>query len=329
MQLSVPLDSTRWDPASPRGHVESWFLKANDPSEPGRALWLKTTLLVPPKGAPGAEIAVWAIVFGPEGHRAAKTSWPIERAELSRDGLGATVGDCVLEPGRFRGALDGITWDVTFSSEDEPMFAFPGAWMYEGGFPKSKLYTSTPRSVLGGRVTVDDRDLPVDGWIGMLGHNWGLFHSPAYHWAQVNLLDEGAIFEGYSGRIPLGPVLSPWLSGGVLRWQGRTLRFNRLTGLPGNHVAVGPGRWSCRLQEDGWRLRWTVEAPQRDFVGLRYVDPDGRENHCLNTKIADCTLRLEERRGGSWREAAVLRGERCCAYEILTRRHDHGVPILA
>ena len=344
LALARPLNTCRWDPNDVRGHVESWFLKANDPAAPGQALWIKFTLLVPPGGAARREPAlceVWAIRFdGATGrHRAAKASFPIGEAEFAAGGLGVSVGGNLLEPGRTRGSLgtgtDHIRWDLRLDGGDAaPMFGFPHRAMYEGGFPKSKLYTPLPRAVLSGELGGDDGAEVITGWIGMLGHNWGRTHSPSYHWAQCSLFEgpegpEDTVFEAFSGRIALGPWLSPWLSGGVLRRGGEELRFNAVGALFGNRVRVGPSSWSCVLDNGERRLTWAVRSAPADFVGLRYIDPDGRENHCLNSKIATCTLALERRSGGRLALEAELRGDRSCAYEILTRSHDHGIPLRA
>ena len=64
-------------------------------------------------------------------------------------------------------------------------------------------------------------------------------------------------------------------------------------------------------------------------MGLKYLNPDGVLNYCLNSKIADCSLRLSRRERGRWQEIVSLRGDKSCAYEILTRDPDHGVRVLA
>ena len=319
--------------------MESWFLKANDPADPRRAFWLKFTLLVPPAAErrtrpPLAE--VWAIRFdGDQKHRAAKGSFLASESTLGAAGIDVQVGPCSLGPGTVRGEVgmgaSRLHFDLTFDyAGQRPMYGFPHTWMYEGGFPKSKLYTSCPSTRFRGRVTAGDDVWDIDGWQGNLGHNWGRTHTPAYHWAQCSLFtgDDGpedAVFEAFSGRIALGPVLSPWLSAGSLRFRGEDVPLNRVAGLFGNRVRTGLYHWSCELTGGGWRAAWRVEAPRGDFVGLRYYDPDQTENHCLNSKIATATLVLH--RGGAL--VATLRAERSCAYEILTRDHDHGVTVLA
>ncbi|MCA9720691.1 MAG: hypothetical protein KC468_38870 [Myxococcales bacterium] len=335
------MDVLRWT-SSPRGHVESFFLKANDPRAPERALWLKWTVLAP-VGRPGDAVAeLWAIRFdGASGaHHAAKTTAAASACQLARDRLALEVAGAELGPGYARGgAGEGaarITWSLEFDYDDQrPMFGFPHLWMYEGGFPKGKLYTSCPQTRVTGTIERGGERWRVDGWPGMLGHNWGAAHNPRYHWAQCSLFDDGAdaVFEGYSGKIRLGPALSPWLTGAVVRHAGRTLRFHALRRLLNRSVRVDArdGRWSwsfrarAREPDGAWRLDWRVAAPREDLVGLRYVNPDGSLNHCLNSKIATCELELTRGR----ERVARLRGTRSCAYEILTQDFDHGVAVLA
>jgi len=203
--------------------------------------------------------------------------------------------------------------------------------MYERGFPKNKTYTSCPSTTYGGVMTCGDDSDAIVGWRGMLGHNWGPAHNPAYHWAQCNLFEDspGTIFEGVSARIPLGPFLSPWLTMAIVRHQDQEIPFNRFSRVLNRSVQASLFSWSFRARQNDWQLDWAVTAPREDFVGLAYIDPKGTENHCLNSKIATCELRLSQRVGREWTIAAEARGHRSCAYEIITQDPAHGVPILA
>ena len=68
-----------------------------------------------------------------------------------------------------------------------------------------------------------------------------------------------------------------------------------------------------------------VHAPRTAFVGLTYANPPGGSKTCLNTKLAACELTLERpgRPPRSWTTASRA------AFEILTDRSDHGVPVVA
>jgi hypothetical protein len=342
VQLPRPLDSVRWDPKAGRGHVESFFLKANDPRDPRRALWVKHTLLVPDDGsAPLAEL--WAIAFPAAGAPiAAKSSHDAGGATLNRGSLGFAVGGAELRSGLARGAAgDGegrIAWNLTWDpSGQRPMFGFPHPWMYAGSWPKSKTYTSSPSIALSGTFTLPGGTWDLDGWRGMLGHNWGVAHTPSYRWGQCALLRElrfdgspgdpvDAVWEGYSGRIRVGPWLTPWLTGANLRLDGRDLAFNDLPGLLSGHVEITPFGWSFARRSGDQRLRVEVQAPREAFAGLRYLDPDGRENHCLNAKVATCRVHLD-RWADRWVPECSLVGEHSCAFEILTQDSGHSVTI--
>ncbi|MBN93167.1 MAG: hypothetical protein CL928_03730 [Deltaproteobacteria bacterium] len=336
MQLSLPTNSVRWDQSLARGHTESYFLKANDPQCPGRALWIKFTLLVPEDGTEGLG-ELWAIRFDGETgrHQGAKASFPLSSCSLQEVGLGLVIGPGRLEPGHTRGeAGDGdqnIRWDLRFDVDDQStMFGLPHAWMYEASFPKNKVYSPCPRTRFRGSLSVAGDLWKIEDWVGMLGHNWGRSHNPRYHWAQCNMFgDDDCVFEGYSARIALGPWLSPWLTGAVVRYQGEDLKFNSVTGALNSSVEAELFRWSFRSRQGGWQMHWEVEAPVGDFAGLVYRNPDGTENQCLNSKIASCRLRLSRKTGRSWEPVADLKGKRTCAYEILQVDTEHGVVMLA
>src|SRR5262249_49264254 len=93
----------RWNPRSKAGHVESLFLKANDPQSP-RAFWLKYTILARP-GQP-AETSLWAVAFDPElGNRGAKHTSPAERSTHRDVPFLVSAPDFLLERGHVQGAV--------------------------------------------------------------------------------------------------------------------------------------------------------------------------------------------------------------------------------
>jgi hypothetical protein len=337
LRLHLPLDSVRW-PDSKRGHVESFFLKANHPQQAQQAFWLKFTLLIPSDPNKPALAEVWALRFdGDSGqHRGSKETFPIEQAALSREGLGFEVAGCSLRPGHTRGAIgtgdDRISWDLHFDYEEQvPWMSLPSAWMYERGFPKNKTYSSCPSTAFSGEFSQGERRERVESWTGMLGHNWGPRHNPAYHWAQCNQFQgsPGTVFEGVSARIALGPFLSPWLTMAIVRHAGEEIRFNRFSRVFNRSVKAQLFSWSFRSRQANWQLKWTVEAPAEDFVALAYIDPDGQENHCLNSKIATCRLELSHKSHEGWNLIADAIGKQSCAYEIISQDLTHGVPVLA
>ncbi len=340
LRLARPLDSVRWN-RDRRGHVESWFLKANDPVDPGRALWIKFTLLAPREPSTEVPVAeVWAIRFDGRGghHRAGKSTHAVAECTLGESGVDLTFGGCVLRPDHSTGAVgegDGrIAWDLRWDRAGQrASFGFPARWMYERAFPKSKTYTSCPTTSLRGTLSLGDETWALHGWPGMLGHNWGRTHNPRYQWAQCSMfrptaggdLLEDTFFEGFSARVAMGPLLTPWLTGAVVRVRGEDLAFNHLLGLFNPSARPGRFAWSLESRRGRRRLRWTVAAAPEDFVGLRYFDPGGRENQCLNSKIADCRLELWKREGRGWVPEADLTGSQSCAYEVLNLAPPHGV----
>jgi len=337
MQPPLPTtDCLRWHAGHRGGHVESFFLKANNPQRPEMAFWLKFTIL--DSGREGGAVAeVWAVRFPARGgpHVGAKSTLSAADCHLANDKLELRMGECLLRAGKTSGAVgegaEQIRWDLEFDYADQqPMYGLPHRWMYEAAFPRNKVYTSCPSTRFRGTVSVGDEAWQISDWPGMLGHNWGASHNPRYHWAQCNLFEgEDCVFEGYSARLKLGPWLSPWLTGAMVRFEGEDIAFNAVSRALNKTVQAELFRWSFDARQGDWQIRWHVEADREDFAGLDYVNPDGGSNFCLNSKIATCNLQLSRREGGNWQQVADLWGRSSCAYEILVQDLDHGVPILA
>jgi len=321
----------RYAADSGRGHVESYFLKANDPAGT-RALWLKATIFAAP-GAPESAVAEsWAVAFDRErGHVAVKSHVPLQRARFAPDDVNAEVSGCELRRDRARGELASdlgrIAWDLRLASRGAPLVHFPRAWMYDAPFPSTKLVSPVFDGRVAGTVSVGDRaPWSVEGWPALLGHNWGTGHTPHYAWAHCNAwdVDEDLVFEGLSGRIALGPLLAPPATMLFVRHRGVDYALNGARDWVKNRGLIGDRRWSFRGRRTAGPAAAEIEgelwADTDDFVGLYYPNPSGPMTYCLNTKLARAriTLRLSGR-------PAITATSRAAALEIGTRDPGHGI----
>ena len=317
------------------GHVESYFLKANDPNA-RRAIWLKTTIYASGRangaGAAHAVAEAWAIAFdGDRGHVAVKMSLPFERASFDPRGLDVNVGGVVLRPHETHGAIDAggrkVAWDLSLASDGLPFVPYPHAWMYEGKLPSTKTVSPFPDLRATGWVTVNGERWDLDRWPGILGHNWGTRHAPLYAWGHCNVWkdEEGRplnelVFEGMSGSIKAGPVLSPLLTVLCLRWRGVNYYLNAALDLVTNTAEITPRRWRFEGRDRYITLRGEMWATSDDFVGLYYENPTGPPTHCLNSKLADARLEMEV-----MGRAPLVATSRAAALEIGTTDPTHGV----
>ena len=233
--LDAALDPDRWnltryqparvDPR--RGHLESTFIKLNDPHA-ARALWVKLTVFAPTSrtsGGPpyerGRTVAeAWAIAFDHTGeeeeppsyrarasiapprprHVAVKQTIPVEDAKLARAlPFSLEVAGVHYDGKRLRGEVvhgnARIRFDLSLSVRDAaPLVPFPYASMYQGAFPKTKLVSPIVDALAEGEVEIvaesGNRRWEVAGWPAMQGHNWGTGHADTYAWAHVNAWNE-------------------------------------------------------------------------------------------------------------------------------------------
>ncbi len=340
--MSEDWNACRFDPATRAGHVESYFLKANDPSGE-RAVWLKATIFAS-TAEPDRPVAEgWAIAFDRRGgaHRnvAVKHTVPYADASFGRGELSvrwtlppaAGSGDGPLEgveilPGSTRGDIahreHRIAWTLRYDGDRRPIVPFPAAVMYTASLPKSKLVTPVPDARFNGEVTVDGEVWSLDGWRGMQGHNWGRGHADLYAWCHCNAWKEDAEFvlEGLSGQVRVGPVLSPLTTIVCVRHRGVSYDFNRPLEIYRASGDLSPRRWSFSAESKVASIEGIVEASADDQVGLYYANPGGAMTYCLNSKLAHARVRFE----ANGRAPLSLTSD-AAALEIGTRRADHGV----
>ena len=300
------------------GGYESFYLRAVDPDRP-RGAWLRHTVLK----APGEQAvgSLWAVVFdadepAPVAH---KLSVPGPQA----DGW-IRIGDSAFGPDGVRGAAGPASWDLTWTGDEPVLRHLPRPWMYTAPLPRTKLESPLPSGTFGGRMAVGDRAVELDGWTGMVGHNWGAQHAERWIWLHGVLFEDrpDAWLDLSIGRVKVGPVTTPWIAAGVVSIDGR-------------RIALGGPRHRPRVAEDplaldldvggksGARLELTARSVREQTVVWRYADPDGHEHHVANCSIAaiDAVLHLD----GA--EPVRLRTAHGGAYELGMRETTHGLPV--
>lgn len=333
-------NALRYDPATPRDHVESYFLKANAP-DGERALWVRGTVLSRASEPGGAVAEGWAIAFDRRGgarkHVALKSTIPISRATFDRRALGVAWDEpqdgavFSLREGAARGLIARgdrrIAWDLTYRPDGPAMELLPFAWMYGAPFPKSKLVTPAPDAAFAGEVEVAGERWSLDGWRGMQGHNWGRGNADLYAWCHVNLWDDAGeplVLEAVSARVRTGPVLLPLLTLVAVRSRGVDHRFHRPADMLRARASVEGLSYRFEVASDLGRVEAEITADPEDMVGLYYANPSGPITHCYNSKLARARLRFEPagRAGATHTSAAA-------ALEIGTHERDPAVRMLA
>jgi hypothetical protein len=313
------------------GHYESWFLRANHPSQK-KAFWIRYTVFSP-KGQPQSAMGeLWAIYFDGEAGRiwAAKDELPIGDCQFSTAALDLRIGDAILTPGHLQGGISKrhqLDWNLTYREGGAPVFFLP-FHLYDGPFPKAKALSQRPHVVFNGTLAVDGANIAIDGWVGSENHNWGSKHTDTYAWGQVVGFDNApdAFLECATVKLKVGPFWTPPLTLIVLRLDGQEYRLNSI-----RQALRAQGAWQyfdwafdSRDRHTGVRIHGRMHAAREDFVGLTYLNPPGGSHTCLNSKVASCELSLE--RPGM--APVQLSSQHSAAFEILTDDVHHGVELL-
>jgi hypothetical protein len=333
MDARTSINQTIWQTGLRGGHVESYFLKLNDAAQ-NKAFWIKFTLLCP-KGKPEDTVAeVWGIAFDsatPEWNQAFKETYPVASVKLAQGDAVLKFGASSLEPGRTQGRLTGpageLTWDLTYTAGQNPLVPFPLGWMYTAKVPKSKTKTPYTSSRFTGTFTLNGETITVNGVPGMQGHNWGSEHSHLYAWSHCSAFDgmgDDTFFEGFSSRVKIGPLVTPYLSMAALQLRGTRYVFNDLKAIRSPEVRVQDNQWDFHLLGATHSLRGSISAPKNQFMALKYYNPNGALSYCLNSKVAGGFVELLDGRG-TLIERLVAR--QTIALEVLVKHDKHGVRV--
>lgn len=297
-------------------HVESWFLRANDPATP-RAIWLKATVLTKADGTTLSQ--AWFSVF--DGDRTQAFCLEVPLAEAAFDsgpsGLDIKVGplrceltaDKGVSAGELRSPSGRVSWDLTLDrlagSLGAPLSLLPTARLINAPFPKNKLLTPFPAATFAGTVIWNDETWDLGSWIGTQGHNWGDAHGLEYAWGQCVFTDvaDGAPFalmEGASGRIPFGGRPSPIMSMLVIRRGEDEFRFDRIIDLWRQRPDIDFPRWGLRMKGKDGEAHLEMTGNLSQMVCLAYQNPVRPTSYCLNSKTASVRLRVSPKNGNTF-----------------------------
>lgn len=308
------------------GHYESFYIKASRPGG-GQAVWIRHTIHKRPGEA--ATASLWFTLFDADaqGPQATKLTVPAERAtppEAYVEIAGARLG-----PQAAAGQISDhdrpqASWELAIEPGAEPFRHLPYDFLYSAPLPKTKLLSPHPDARFTGTVSFEGTEVELDGWPGMVGHNWGKEHAERWIWTQTNEFRQGpGYFDAAMGRIKVGPLLTPWIANAVLCVDGERHRLGGLDRIRSTRVEEEPTECSFELAGKDIRVRGHVLSEPRNFVGWVYADPDGPEHNTVNCSISDLELTVE-RKG---RPDARLECIGAAAYELGMRETGHGIEL--
>jgi hypothetical protein len=303
---------------------ESHYLTAVAPRD-GRAVWIRYTTDKPTDEPPRGRL--WCTVFdralqAPLARRTAglgavSDASAGEIADAKPDGIagaetGAAAGKVLgaetetwaridgaeIGPGRARGALDDVAWELEWRSEAAELGYLPKSWLYDRSWPRSNGAALVPAATFEGGLEIAGERIDLDGWRGMVGHNWGADHADRWIWAHVTGLgerDEEGWLDMALARARVGRLLTPWLPSGAIQVDGVRKR-----------IGLGPGTRGLRVDIEGERilielpnlakggLKLEARMPAQNTVNWDYATPSGGNRDARNCSIASGTIELGE-----------------------------------
>lgn len=310
--------------ASPAaGLYESFYLRAVSPAQPV-GVWIRYTVHKRPGGAPKGSL--WFTLFDPE--RGAPVQQKLTTGDVFAPANGwIAVGDASMNAGGASGGCGGARWSLEFRSRETELRHLAPGLLYRMPLPRTKLSSPAPAATFSGTVEVPGREtIVLDGWHGMVGHNWGREHAERWIWIHgLDFEDQpNAWLDVAIGRVKLGGRMTPWVANGALCLGERRLRVG---GLLARGTMVQEDASGCVLRlrgTSGLLVEGRVQAPAGARAGWRYADPDGGEHDVVNCSVA--RLALSATPPGASAPVA-LETSHGGAYELGMREHDHGVEL--
>jgi hypothetical protein len=300
---------------------ESFYLRVCRPGG-GLGVWIRYTVRA--GGEPTGSL--WLTLFDADAPApvAAKVTVP---DPATGDGDWLRIGSSRIGEGAAAGRIpaSGASWDLTFTGV-EPLFHLPREWMYRARVPRTKPVSPHPVALFDGAVTVNGRTIELDGWPGMVGHNWGSLHAERWIWLHGMGFQEAGSdtwLDVVLARIKLAGRTTPWVASGAVCLDSERLVLGGPQRFRRTRVTESPDRLEFVVPGKGFEVSGTVRAPRERFVGWKYGDPDGSSHDVVNCSIADLELFVSR----SDSRLTALTSVGLSAYELGMREHDHGMAI--
>jgi hypothetical protein len=324
-------NKTVYIPNQQQGHYESYFLRANHPTEP-KAFWIRYTIFSP-NGEPDKAIGeLWAVFFDAQSgtNTTVKKEVPFKLCSFSPTSLDVKIDNALLNTGSLTGHASAnnheISWDLTYSGNSKPLFLLP-LKMYSAGFPKAKALVPLPMARFNGILNVDSKRIDIQNWMGSQDHNWGSKHTDLYAWGQVAGFDHypDSFLEVATAKVKIGPFWTPSMTPMVLRHKGTEIALNSIGQTLKARGQFTYFDWQFKSVSEKYELAGRIWAERGRFAGLTYLNPPGGNKFCLNSKIASCTLKITYKDGNKEGTSELLFTDHRAAFEILTSKNDHGI----
>jgi len=315
-----------------QGHYESFFLRANHPTHP-LAFWIRYTIFSPQEHPESAIGELWAVFFNGETnqHVTAKQEFPFLDCAFDNAAFNVRIGMARLAPHNLQGMISGrdhtIGWNMRFEGHSLPLLLLP-LNLYKGKFPAAKSLVSLPLAKFNGTLSVNGETINIVDWVGSQNHNWGTRHTDLYAWGQVAGFDThpDSFLEVATARLRIGRFWTPPITPLVLRHQQKEYVITNLVQAIRAKGKFDYFTWEFKSKIRDVEIEGQISAPRGVFVGLNYFNPPGGSKHCLNSKIACCTMRVKNLATG---KVQLLETKHRAAFEILTDDRSHGIEIMA
>jgi hypothetical protein len=264
--------------------------------------------------------SVWCTVWDGESPYAVKQTLPDPGTSVPW----IEIGESSLGPEAARGRAESggrsAKWELRYEGGVGEVQHLPMHWLYRVPIPRTKTVSLACDARFRGWIECDSRRTDVNGWRGMVGHNWGAEHAERWIWLH------GIEFAGAPdawldcvlGRLRIAGRLTPWIANGVLCLGHERVRLGGLAGARATSVREQPAGVALSLPSAAGRVEVAVSSPDYQTVAWIYADPGAGEHNALHCSVAAMEIRTRSR---------VLATEHGCAYELGVREQDHGVPV--
>jgi|GEM_PF-3372764 len=305
---------------------EFWQLQINDPEH--QFGWRIRLTVTHAKDTPsGAEVQfAYFNRYNPDNeNRRVSQEFDPEHFEIrgNRDEpFEFRAGNIVLTGESCQGILstfeETIRWKLAWFNDPDSQFRhWPNRRFYRWKYPRTKMLTPVPRSMIGGKISVGALDVGLEEAYGHMAHWWGRRYPERWHWAHCTAFEETdfASLEMYEIR------LNHWLPKFTLvqlELFGELFEFNSLRQAIRNASEPGPESWMVAAESETHRLQVELQTRAESFIKSDTALFSEPGKYVKFTGIASMQVLLSEWLENEWHVHKKLTCRDAAAYEYGT-----------
>ncbi|MEM4558331.1 MAG: hypothetical protein QW208_00020 [Acidilobaceae archaeon] len=187
------------------------------------------------------------------------------------------------------GGYKGLEWNLRFKGGIEKYNPVP--LLYRILRRKSKYVIVNPNTLFNGTVIVNNEEIKVENYRGMIGFISGDKYLDHWIWTHCSSFEEDP--EGWIDILVASPDGKRRVLFGLLKYDNKLIHIGKILGV--NYIGeVSHEKFNANVKVGDYSISIEARALKENMIIAKYEDPANGARYCHNTEIADAVISIEK-----------------------------------